>query len=88
MKTLVPMLKELREGKHGCGNHNIDMTEIKKIHKKLKKCRGWGKSNTHSSSSSSSKKEKKNKKRSSADPENNGGAGGEDQQPKKKKAKA
>ena len=74
MKVLVPMVKELREGKHGCGNHNINMAEIKKIHKRLKKCRGWG------------KKEKKSKKRSSAN--NDGGDGEGEDQPKKKKAKA
>lgn len=36
-------LKELKEGKHGCANHNVDMQALKGIHKKLKKCRLWGK---------------------------------------------
>lgn len=51
MEDLVPMLRGLREGMHGCANHNVDMTKLKAVHKKLKKCRAWG------------KKEKKNKKR-------------------------
>ncbi|CAB9529969.1 Cyclin [Seminavis robusta] len=52
MKDLVPMIKGLKEGKHGCGNHTVDMAKLKAVHKKLKKCRLWG------------KKEKKSKKRS------------------------
>ena len=68
MKDLVPMMRELREGKHGCGNHNIDMVQLKSVHKRLKKCRGWG------------KKEKKSKnKRSSED-----GGGGEPKKKKVK----
>ena len=37
-------IRELREGKHGCGNHNVDMEALKGVHKKLKKCRTWGQS--------------------------------------------
>jgi cyclin H len=36
---LRSMLKELKEGKHGCGNHMVDLQKLKAIHKKLKKCR-------------------------------------------------
>jgi cyclin H len=35
-------IRELREGKHGCGNYNVDMEALKGVHKKLKKCRAWG----------------------------------------------
>lgn len=41
MDTLCCMLKELREGKYGCGNHRMDLERLKCIHKKLKKCRTW-----------------------------------------------
>jgi cyclin H len=37
--TLGEMLKELKEGKYGCGNHTVDMQTLKGVHKKLKKCR-------------------------------------------------
>jgi cyclin H len=35
-------IRELKEGKHGCGNHQVDMESLKAINKKLKKCRAWG----------------------------------------------
>jgi cyclin H len=44
MIELCSMLMGLREGKHGCGNHNVELRALKDIHKKLKKCRAWGKS--------------------------------------------
>lgn len=44
MIELCSMLMGLREGKHGCGNHNVELRALKEIHKKLKKCRAWGKS--------------------------------------------
>ena len=44
MTDLCAMLQGLQEGKHGCGNHNADMNALKAVHKKLKKCRLWGKS--------------------------------------------
>jgi len=47
-------LHELKEGKHGCTSHKVDMQKLKGIHKKLKKCRIWG------------LKEKKKKKRKNA----------------------
>ena len=34
------MLRALRDGKYGCGNHGIDMVKLKEVHKKWKKCRG------------------------------------------------
>lgn len=36
------MIRELEEGKHGSGTNGIDMLALKKINKKLKKCRIWG----------------------------------------------
>lgn len=44
MTDLCAMLQGLKEGKYGCGNHNVDMNALKAVHKKLKKCRLWGKS--------------------------------------------
>ena len=57
VSRLSQLIRELREGKHGCGNYNTDMAELKGLNKKLKKCRAWG------SSSSDNKKEKKKRKR-------------------------
>jgi len=37
------MIRELKEGKHGCGNHDVNMDTLKGLNKKLKKCRAWGK---------------------------------------------
>ena len=42
LRDLGGRLRELKEGKHGCGNHNVDLQSLKLIHKKLKKCRVWG----------------------------------------------
>jgi cyclin H len=42
VSTLGQLVRELREGKHGCGNYGLDMDELKGINKKLKKCRAWG----------------------------------------------
>ena len=42
MVNLTQMIRELEGGKHGCGSHGVDMVVLKKIHKKLKKCRVWG----------------------------------------------
>jgi len=44
MTNLCSMLKVLQEGDYGCGNHNVDLHALKSVHKKLKKCRLWGKS--------------------------------------------
>ena len=57
---LTQLVRELREGKHGCGNYDTDMAELKGLNKKLKKCRAWG-------STSDSKKEKKKRKRKDAE---------------------
>jgi len=70
MKQLLPMLKGLRDGKHGCGNHNVDMMQLKGVHKKLKKCRLWGKKE---------EKDKKSKKRE-------GSTGGDEPKKKKAKS--
>ena len=42
VSTLGRLVRELREGKHGCGNYGLDMDELKGLNKKLKKCRAWG----------------------------------------------
>ncbi|KAL9180387.1 hypothetical protein ACHAXT_008357 [Thalassiosira profunda] len=39
---LGQMMRELKEGKHGCGNYEVDMAELKALNKKLKQCRAWG----------------------------------------------
>jgi len=42
LAEISTMLRELKDGQHGCGNHNIDMQALKGIHKKLKMCKLWG----------------------------------------------
>mmetsp|Transcript_54415 Transcript_54415/g.157345 ORF Transcript_54415/g.157345 Transcript_54415/m.157345 type:complete len:393 (+) Transcript_54415:107-1285(+) len=42
LDEICKVLRELKEGKHGCANHEVDMQALKGIHKKLKKCRHWG----------------------------------------------
>jgi cyclin H len=42
LRNLSAMLRDLKEGKYGCANHNVDLQTLKGIHKKLKKCRVWG----------------------------------------------
>jgi cyclin H len=54
--NLCDMLKGLRHGQYHCANHQVDMTLLKSVHKKLKKCRAWGK---ESSTSSGKKKKRK-----------------------------
>jgi cyclin H len=41
LRTICKMLRELKVGKWGCGNHS-DLGALKSIHKKLKKVRAWG----------------------------------------------
>ncbi|EJK54377.1 hypothetical protein THAOC_26002 [Thalassiosira oceanica] len=53
ISKLVQMIRELDGGRHGCGNHGVDMDQLKGINKRLKKCRIWGQSD----------KKKKKKKR-------------------------
>ena len=73
MDKLLPLMKGLKQGKSGCGNHNVDMAKLKGVHKKLKKCRVWGKKEKKD------KKDKKSKKRSAE--------GGEEPKSKKSKTK-
>ncbi|KAL7531479.1 hypothetical protein ACHAWF_003784 [Thalassiosira exigua] len=54
VSKLGQMVRELKEGKHGCGNHEVNMEALKGLNKKLKKCRAWG---------GSDKKEGKKKKK-------------------------
>ena len=54
LQEIGAQLLELKDGKHGCASHKVDMQKLKGIHKKLKKCRIWG------------IKEKKKKKRKNA----------------------
>jgi cyclin H len=56
LRGLCAMLRELKEGKHGCANHHVDLQTLKGIHKKLKKCRVWGQ-----------KEKKKKRKKDEAD---------------------
>lgn len=42
VRTLTSMLRQLKEGRHGCGNYNAPLAALKSIHKKLKKVRAWG----------------------------------------------
>mmetsp|Transcript_34276 Transcript_34276/g.82900 ORF Transcript_34276/g.82900 Transcript_34276/m.82900 type:complete len:447 (-) Transcript_34276:359-1699(-) len=42
VSKLGEMVRELKEGKHGCGNYEVDMDALKGLNKKLKKCRAWG----------------------------------------------
>lgn len=59
LPAIVQLLKELKDGKYGCGNHGIEVDQVKRVHKKLKKVRAWGEQ--------TSKKSSKKKKRASAD---------------------
>ena len=56
--ALCEMLKDLKAGKYGCGNHNVDLQTLKGVHKKLKKCRGGDKKR---------KKEKRNEEENDGD---------------------
>mmetsp|Transcript_17720 Transcript_17720/g.23011 ORF Transcript_17720/g.23011 Transcript_17720/m.23011 type:complete len:131 (+) Transcript_17720:2-394(+) len=42
VSKLGGMIRELKEGKYGCGNYNLNMETLKTLNKKLKKCRAWG----------------------------------------------
>jgi cyclin H len=42
LQEIGDKLKELKEGRYGCVSYNVNMTKLKGIHKKLKKCRIWG----------------------------------------------
>jgi len=57
LEELATKLRELKEGKHGCGNYHTDLAELKGIHKKLKRVKAWG-------------EKKKSKKRKEKDADN------------------
>jgi hypothetical protein len=61
LSELTNMLRELKQGKHGCGHYGeaADFGHLRAIHKKLKKVRAWGKKE------GSGKRGKKRKKPSS-----------------------
>jgi len=42
VSKLGQMIRELKEGKYGCGNYEVNMDTLKGLNKKLKKCRAWG----------------------------------------------
>ena len=42
VSKLGQMIRDLKEGKYGCGNYNLNMDTLKVLNKKLKKCRAWG----------------------------------------------
>jgi cyclin H len=42
VSNLGQLVRKLREDKHGCGNHGLDMDKLKRLNKKLKKCCAWG----------------------------------------------
>lgn len=42
LPEVCKVLKGLKDGLYGCGNHNVDIMSLKAVHKKLKKCRIWG----------------------------------------------
>jgi cyclin H len=71
LPDICNVLKGLKDGLYGCGNHNVDLVALKAVHKKLKKCRGWGLS------------EKKNKKKRKGE----GDGDGETEEPKEKRIK-
>ncbi len=39
---LGELIRELKEGKLGCGTYGLNLEKLKGINKKLKKCRAWG----------------------------------------------
>jgi cyclin H len=59
---LGEMIREFKDGKHGCGNYGSDMDELKRLNKLLKKCRAWGVPDVKD------EKRKKKKKRKVEDP--------------------
>ena len=42
LPEIFVVVKGLKDGLNGCGNHNVDMGALKAVHKKLKRCRAWG----------------------------------------------
>jgi cyclin H len=42
LPQIVGLLNDLKEGKHGCGNYKIEVDQVKRIRKRLKKVCAWG----------------------------------------------
>lgn len=42
VQSLTIMLRQLKDGRHGCGNYHAPLLELKGVHKKLKSVRAWG----------------------------------------------
>jgi cyclin H len=56
---LGQLIRELKMGKHGCGNYGLDMNELKMLNKKLKKCRAWEDSEVKDEKGKTKKKKKR-----------------------------
>jgi cyclin H len=56
---LGQLIRELKLGKHGCGNYGLDMNELKMLNKKLKKCRAWEDSEVKDEKGKTKKKKKR-----------------------------
>jgi cyclin H len=56
LRTICKMLRELKLGKWGCGNHS-DLSALKSIHKKLKKVRAWGHKESPTKANTSKKRD-------------------------------
>ena len=61
VSNLGQSMRELKMGKHGCGNYGLDMNELKMLNKKLKKCRAWEDSEVKDEKVKTKKKKKKRK---------------------------
>jgi len=61
VSNLGQTMRELKMGKHGCGNYGLDMNELKMLNKKLKKCRAWEDSEVKDEKVKTKKKKKKRK---------------------------
>ncbi len=58
VSALGQLIRELKEGKHGCGNYELNMETLKGINKQLKKCKSWGFSDKKSRTKNKKKKRK------------------------------
>jgi cyclin H len=59
VSNLGQLIRELKMGKHGCGNYGLDMNELKMLNKKLKKCRAWEDSEVKDEKGKTKKKKKR-----------------------------
>lgn len=59
VSKLGQLIRELKEGKHGCGNYEVNMETLKGLNKKLKKCRAWGEKSEKKEGKKSKKKKRK-----------------------------